>query len=149
MICDHLRTLVIVVGDGVLPSNTGRGYVLRRLVRRVLTTLWQRDPSYTLRDVSPESIEQTIGHFGLGVDQIGVRRVLLDEEQRFRDLVTKGRRVVLKELRKGPLDEDRLRDLHETHGLPRELVLGLLSECYEQGQGSTVRLSSSATQSTT
>lgn len=133
VVCDHLRSLVVMVGDGVRPSNTGRGYVLRRLVRRVLTTLWRVEPSYTLRDVSPESIEQTIGHFGLGVDEIGVRRVLLDEEQRFRDLVTKGRRVVSKELRKGPLDDDQLRDLHETHGLPPELVLGLL-----MGEGKTL-----------
>jgi alanyl-tRNA synthetase len=116
----------VVIGDGVRPSNTGRGYVLRRLVRRVLTTLWRVDPSYTVKDVSWESIHDTIGHFGLDVDETEVRRVLSDEETRFRTLVERGGRVVSKELRRGPLDEVRLRDLHETHGLPRDLILGLL-----------------------
>jgi alanyl-tRNA synthetase len=137
LLCDHLRSMVVVVGDGVLPSNTGRGYVLRRLVRRVLTTLWRIDPTYTLHDVSGEPIDHTIDHFGLGCKETEVRRVLLDEERRFRDLVTRGRRVVSKELSKGPLDEGRLRDLHETHGLPRELVLGLVTDL--GGEGELVR----------
>jgi alanyl-tRNA synthetase len=126
--------MVVVIGDGVLPSNTGRGYVLRRLLRRVLTTLWRVDPTYTLDDLSSEPITNTIGHFGLGCDDVEVRRLLLDEERRFGDLVTRGRRVVVKELMRGPLDESRLRDLHETHGLPRELVQSLVADL-EPGPG--------------
>ena len=120
--------MVVVVGDGVVPSNTGRGYVLRRLVRRVLTMLWRVDPTYTLDGLSTEPINSTVSHFRLGCDDGMVRRVVLDEERRFRDLVTRGRRIVVKELCKGPLDEERMRNLHETHGLPRDLVLGLLCE---------------------
>ncbi len=128
VMCDHLRSVVVVIGDGVVPSNTGRGYVLRRLVRRVLTTLWRVDPTYTLEEIRREPIDHTIEHFRMRSDQDEVRRVLLDEERRFRDLVRRGRRVVSKELRKGSLDEGRLRELHETHGLPRDLVLGLLTD---------------------
>ena len=51
MLSDHLRSSVVVIGDGVRPSNTGRGYVLRRLIRRVLTTLWRDDSSRTLGDL--------------------------------------------------------------------------------------------------
>ncbi len=48
LVSDHLRSAVVVLGDGVRPSNTGRGYVLRRLVRRVLTVLWRQDASRSL-----------------------------------------------------------------------------------------------------
>src|SRR5260370_17516744 len=41
ILADHLRASIVIVADGVRPSNTGRGYVLRRLLRRVLTILWR------------------------------------------------------------------------------------------------------------
>ena len=63
MVCDHLRSAVVVLGDGVRPSNTGRGYVLRRLVRRALTTLWRDDPSRTLADLPGEPYADTVRRF--------------------------------------------------------------------------------------
>jgi len=39
VLADHLRSSVVIIGDGVRPSNTNRGYVLRRLLRRALTLL--------------------------------------------------------------------------------------------------------------
>jgi alanyl-tRNA synthetase len=130
LVCDHLRSSVVVTGDGVRPSNTGRGYVLRRLVRRLLTTLW-RDGSdgtdRTLSDLPDEPFGHTLRHFEQesGVDT--VRTVLLDEERRFRELVVRGRRVVSRLRSRGPLREEDYGWLHDTHGLPRDLVTGLLS----------------------
>ena len=52
ILTDHLRSSVVVISDGVLPSSTGRGYVLRRLLRRALTALWSGgDSSLSLRDL--------------------------------------------------------------------------------------------------
>ncbi|HEU4426094.1 MAG TPA: hypothetical protein VFR67_26455, partial [Pilimelia sp.] len=56
-----------------------------------------------------------------------VRDLLLDEQRRFEGLLRRGRRVVSRRLSRGPLSEQDYDDLHDTHGLPRELVLGLLS----------------------
>jgi alanyl-tRNA synthetase len=135
-----------MIGDGVRPSNTRHGYVLRRLLRRTLTVLWRDDPSRSLSDMSVEPIEFTRRLFwhtpvdrgpsvrvdgpsvgepsvdvgGPSVDQ--VRRVWLDEERRFRDLLSRGRPLVRRQLRHGPLGEEDYHYLHDTHGLPREMV---------------------------
>ncbi|GIG56874.1 hypothetical protein Lfu02_12460 [Longispora fulva] len=128
IVCDHLRSGIVVLGDGVRPSNTGPGYVLRRLVRRVLTRLWRHDGSRTLSDLPGELLEHTLDHFGqdIGVEQ--VHGVFGDEERRFRNLVRRGRPIVDRRRSRGPLREEDYRYLHDTHGLPRELVTGLLSE---------------------
>ncbi|MFD9739825.1 alanine--tRNA ligase-related protein [Umezawaea sp. NPDC059074] len=117
-VVDHLRSGVVVIGDGVTPSNTGRGYVLRRLLRRTLTTLWREDPSHTLSDLPEPLVRGTLTHFGQTSDR--VFEVLRDEERRFRSLMTRGRSLVSRY--RGPLTEDDLRYLHETHGIPRDLV---------------------------
>jgi alanyl-tRNA synthetase len=128
LVCDHLRSGVVVVGDGVRPSNNGRGYVLRRLTRRVLTTLWRHDTSRTLSDLPIEPIEHTLDHFQQHVDVERVRDVLLDEQRRFETLLRRGRREVSRRRSRGPLGDQDYHDLYDTHGLPRELVLGILTE---------------------
>ncbi|MFD8749730.1 alanine--tRNA ligase-related protein [Kitasatospora sp. NPDC059577] len=125
LVCDHLRSAVVVIGDGVRPSNTGRGYVLRRLVRRVLTVLHRDDPRRGLGDLPVELVGHTLDRFRQDVDPETVRRVLLDEEQRFVRLLERGRRVLSRPRFRGPLTEDDLHYLHDTHGLPRDLVLDL------------------------
>jgi alanyl-tRNA synthetase len=100
--------------------------VLRRLVRRTLTSLWRDDPSRTLGDLPPELLTGTLDHFGQLSESGLVMDVLLDEERRFRDLLSRGRKVLARR-GGGPLTEDQLRYLHETHGLPREFVPAMLS----------------------
>jgi alanyl-tRNA synthetase len=127
VVCDHLRSSVVVLGDGVRPSATGRGYVLRRLLRRTLTLLWRDDPSRGLGDLPGELIRHTLDHFGQDGEPERVREVFVAEELRFRGLLERGRQVLSRPRFRGPLDEDDLRYLHDTHGLPRELVLSLRS----------------------
>jgi alanyl-tRNA synthetase len=125
LVTDHLRSSVVVIGDGITPSSTGRGYVLRRLVRRTLTSLWRDDPSRTLSDLPPQLVDGTLSHFGQLTGPGPVMGVLLDEERRFCDLLSRGRKV-LSRRGSGPLTEEELRYLHETHGLPREFVPAML-----------------------
>ncbi len=125
LVTDHLRSGVVVIGDGVTPSSTGRGYVLRRLVRRALTSLWRDDPSRTLGDLPQELVQGTVSHFGQLIEPTLAMGVLLDEERRFRGLLSRGRRV-LSRRGSGPLTEEEFRYLHETHGLPREFVPAML-----------------------
>lgn len=125
LVHDHLRSAVVVLGDGVRPAATGRGYVLRRLVRRVLTVLWQDDPSRSLGDLPPELVRHTLDHFRQVRDPEEVRGTLAEEERRFRQLLERGRRVLAQPRFPGPLSEEDLDYLHDTHGLPRDLVTSL------------------------
>ncbi|GAA3807903.1 alanine--tRNA ligase-related protein [Streptomyces coacervatus] len=127
LVCDHLRSSIVVLGDGVRPSNTGRGYVLRRLIRRLLTTLRRDDPSRTVTDLPMELVDHTLEHFRQTCGTGTVREVLLDEEQRFTSLLERGQRVLSRREFVGPLSEEHYRYLHDTHGLPRDLVAGLLT----------------------
>ena len=128
LVCDHLRSGIVVLGDGVRPSNTGRGYVLRRLVRRLLTTLRRDDPSRTLTDLPLELVDHTLNHFHQPCGADTVRTLLLDEEHRFTELLERGRRILSRPQFKVPLSEEDFHYLHDTHGLPRDLVAGLLTE---------------------
>ncbi|MFF2095614.1 alanine--tRNA ligase-related protein [Streptomyces sp. NPDC058202] len=128
LVVDHLRSSVVVVGDGVRPSATGQGYVLRRLVRRVLTTLWRDEPSRTLGDLPDELLLHTLDHFRQDVDPGEVRQVLLDEERRFGRLMERGRQLLARPRFQGPLGDEDFHYLHDTHGLPRDLVLNLREE---------------------
>ena len=138
IITDHLRSSMVVIGDGVRPSNTGRGYVLRRLVRRALTELWSGaglladqggDDSWpTLGDLPPDLVLDTGERFGQLVQPTAVRAVLLSEERKFGTLLRRGRSVLTRYYPSGQLTEDDYGFLHETHGLPRELVAVLVTE---------------------
>ena len=128
LVCDHLRSAIVVIGDGVRPANTGRGYVLRRLVRRVLTVLWREDPRRSLGDLPDELVQHTLDHFRQEGDPDAVHRVLLDEERGFVRLLERGRRVLSRPRFRGPLGEEDFRYLHDTHGLPHDLVLNLRPE---------------------
>ncbi len=128
LISDHLRSSVVIIGDGIRPSNTGRSYVLRRLIRRVLTTLWRDDSSRTLGDLPLLLIGQTLEHFRQQGDPGQVGEVLGEEQLRFGELLVRGRTVLSRRNLSGPPTEEEFRYLHQTHGLPRELVSGLLTE---------------------
>lgn len=128
IVVDHLRSAIVVIGDGVRPSNTGRGYVLRRLLRRALTELWRNGGSPTLGDLPPDLVPDTARRFGQSVTPGVVFPVLLSEERKFRELLTRGRALLPRLYPSGRLTEDDYAFLHDTHGLPRDLVTDLLGE---------------------
>ena len=127
LVCDHLRSSIVVLGDGVRPSNTGRGYVLRRLLRRLLTTLRRDGSDRTLSDLPEELIEHTLDHFRQPCGTGPIRDELLEEERRFTKLLERGRRVLSRSEFQRPLTDEDFGYLHDTHGLPRDLVAGLLT----------------------
>lgn len=121
--CDHLRAVITLIGDGVTPGNTGRGYVVRRLIRRVLRTVRGGQSHGSLRQLPLELVEHTLRWFGLrSVHPDRVVRVLRDEEMRYDLTLDRGRREVSRLLRRGGIGESEYTWLWDTHGLPREIV---------------------------
>lgn len=72
-------------------------------------------------------LEETLRHFGQDANVQHVRTVLGAEQRRFSELLARGRKVLSRRPSDRPLSEAELSYLHETHGLPPELVVGLLS----------------------
>jgi len=130
ILTDHLRSAIVVIGDGVRPSSTGRGYVLRRLLRRSLTALWHGDggSSLTLADLPSDLVRHTASQFGQNISPSLVLDILATEERKFRGLVTRGRSLLRRLYPSGRLTDEDYEFLRDTHGLPREVVAGLLSE---------------------
>jgi alanyl-tRNA synthetase len=133
ILTDHLRSAIVVIGDGVRPSNTGRGYVLRRLLRRALTTLWRGEggSSLSLGDLPPDLVQHTAGQFEQVIESSLVTDVLAAEERKFRELVSRGRSLLRRLYPSGRLTEEDYEFLRDTHGLPRELITELLGESAE------------------
>jgi alanyl-tRNA synthetase len=129
IITDHLRSAIVVIGEGVRPSNTGRGYVLRRLLRRALTELWHGDGfSLTLAELPADLVLHTASQFGQVVPPSLVSETLAAEERKFRELVIRGRSLLRRLYPSGSLTDEDYEFLRDTHGLPREVVTGLLGE---------------------
>jgi hypothetical protein len=108
VIIDHLRSAAIVIGDGVFPSSTGRGYVLRRLLRRALTELWHGNPDspLTLAGLPPGVLGATAEQFGQPAAPAQVLAIMQAEERRFRQLLTRGRSLLRRLFPSGQLDPD-------------------------------------------
>ena len=118
IVCDHVRSGVFLIGDGVLPSNSAHGYVLRRLLRRAIRqgrTLGIEGPF--LRTVG-ESVS----------DDPRVLDVLEQEERRFARTLKRGLREIS---RLDHVDGRVLFHLFETYGLPPELTLEELGTEFE------------------
>jgi len=129
ILADHLRSSIVVIGDGVRPSNTSRGYVLRRLLRRSLTVLRRHgDGSLSLAELPDDLVADTADRFGLQVEPFDVRQVLLSEERKFAELLQRGRSLLPRLYPSGRLSEDDYEFLFQTHGLPRDVVSELADE---------------------
>lgn len=136
IIADHSRTAAIIIGDGVSPGNEGRGYVLRRLLRRIIRAaklLGVDDPimadlMVTVRDAMGPSYPELVADF----DRI--QRIAVAEETAFNRTLASGSRLfdeaagATKAKGATVLSGSDAFTLHDTYGFPIELTLEMAAE---------------------
>lgn len=141
VIADHIRTVTFAVGDGALPSNEGRGYVLRRLLRRAVRYAKQinihRPFMYELVPVVGEIMHDFYPE--VKEKQEFIAKVVKNEEERFHETLNEGLQILSEVIKKEKASgssmikgEDVFR-LYDTYGFPVELT-----EEYAEEEGMTV-----------
>lgn len=137
VITDHIRSITFMTADGVLPSNEGRGYVLRRLLRRA--TRHGRMLNITklfLADLSKVVIEQSGGAYPELIEkQDYIYKILTVEEEKFNTTVDQGMEILkekIKEIKSNNLNKilngkDCFK-LYDTYGFPLDLMKEILEE---------------------
>jgi alanyl-tRNA synthetase len=136
VVADHVRSSMMLIGDGVTPGNEARGYVLRRLLRRAVRSmrlLGYEDPALPeLLPVSRDRMGETYTELHRDWDRIA--RVAYGEEEAFRKTLQAGTQIfdlAAGEVRAGGSDTlsgDRAFALHDTYGFPIDLTLEMASE---------------------
>ena len=133
VIADHIRSASFLICDGVIPSNEGRGYVLRRIIRRALRhghKLGQDKPFFsTLVGALVEQMGEAYPE--LVREQARIEKALLAEEEQFGRTLAAGMKVLeaaIAELDGKELPGEVLFNLYDTHGFPPDLTADVARE---------------------
>ena len=134
VIADHLRSTSFLIADGVMPSNEGRGYVLRRIMRRAMRhahMLGAQDP--VMHRLVPALVQQMGGAYPeLGRAQALISETLRSEETRFKQTLERGLRLLDDEIARMPvgaaLPGAAAFKLYDTYGFPLDLTQDALRE---------------------
>lgn len=131
IIADHSRSVSFLTSDGVFPSNEDRGYVLRRITRRLLRHAFKLGAK---TDVMPAMVNEVVrimggAHPELAKNEEFVADVLVREERRFRKTLDAGQNMLDAELAKSQtITGDAAFKLHDTYGFPVELTQEIAAE---------------------
>jgi alanyl-tRNA synthetase len=136
VIADHARTAAMLIGDGVTPGNEGRGYVLRRMMRRTIRNMRLLG---TNDAIMADLTQAAIGAMGpqypeLVTDTKRILAVATSEEESFLQTLKSGTQIfdlattTLKAEKKSTLPGDEVFKLHDTYGFPFDLTLEMARE---------------------
>lgn len=136
IITDHIRSITFMISDGILPSNEGRGYVLRRLLRRAARhgkLLGLNEAFlYTLMDQVVEKF--SAGYPELMEKSAMIRKVILVEEERFQETIHQGSEILNQYIEAMKADNNQVLSgsqafrLYDTFGFPLDLTKEILEE---------------------
>ncbi len=127
VVADHIRSAAFLTTDGVLPSNEGRGYVLRRIIRRAIrhgNKLGARE-AFFYKLVAPLVREMGDAYPELAKAQSQVERVLRQEEERFAETLEQGLRILdqdIAALKGDTIPGEVIFKLYDTYGFPVDLT---------------------------
>ncbi|GAB5086208.1 hypothetical protein Osc2_29810 [Ruminococcus sp. 25CYCFAH16] len=122
MLVDHTRAITFLVYDGLVPSNSKAGYVLRMLIRRALMSMDKLGLKEKLWDLIEIQKERFKDILDLSMER-SAREIIELEEERFRELLQKGDQLILKYARNGKLTQEAINTLFQSNGLPIEYTI--------------------------
>jgi alanyl-tRNA synthetase len=131
ILADHGRGMTFLAADGVSPSNEGRGYVMRRIIRRAVQQAGRigLEPPYLARLADVVIEEMKSGYPELDEHRDDIHRILSAEEERFGQTLARGMRLFEEVAQKGgDISGDEAFRLHDTYGFPLELTQELARE---------------------
>jgi alanyl-tRNA synthetase len=136
VIADHARTATMLIGDGVTPGNEGRGYVLRRMMRRTTRNMkLLGSPDHNMRELIVASIEAMGPQYPeLVADQERILKVAIAEEDAFLQTLKSGTQIFdqasssVKSSGGNELSGEDVFKLHDTYGFPFDLTLEMANE---------------------
>jgi alanyl-tRNA synthetase len=133
VIADHIRACSFLITDGVVPSNEGRGYVLRRIARRAMRHGHKFGVSPTFFNELVPTLVKVMGEAfpELVKAQARVRDVLLKEGQQFERTLATGMEILEAALKKSgskTIDGETVFKLHDTYGFPTDLTADIARE---------------------
>ncbi|MBN0919463.1 alanine--tRNA ligase [[Mycoplasma] gypis] len=127
IIADHMRASVNAINDGVKPSNVGRGYIIRRLIRRSYRSglkLKIQGKAFLYKLV--QSVKDSLIY---DIDVKNVEKIIKDEELLFSKTINQGEKLLEKEIEKnGSISTDIAFKMFDTYGFPIELTSEILAE---------------------
>ena len=133
VIADHIRSCVFLVVDGVLPSNEGRGYVLRRVIRRAVRHGYRlgSEQPFFYKLVAPLVTDMGAAYPELKQNQAHVERILRLEEERFAETLEQGMRILEEDLAAMTgtvIPGETVFRLYDTFGFPVDLTADIARE---------------------
>jgi alanyl-tRNA synthetase len=134
VIADHIRACSFLIADGVVPGNEGRGYVLRRIIRRAIRHGYKLGVEEPFFYKLVKDLEREMGaaYPELGKRRSHVEKVLRQEEQRFAETLSRGMRLFDDAIEKlgtgGTLPGDTIFKLYDTYGFPEDLTADIARE---------------------
>ncbi|MEY3711172.1 MAG: hypothetical protein RLZZ99_993, partial [Actinomycetota bacterium] len=134
VIADHARTAAMLIGDGVVPGNEGRGYILRRMMRRTIRNMkLLGSEDRTIKELMISSIEAMAPQYPeLNSDRERITKVAEGEEEAFLSTLRSGTQIfdmaAAGAKSQGAISGDEVFKLHDTYGFPYDLTLEMARE---------------------
>ena len=131
IIMDHCRSACFLISDGVIPSSEGRGYVLRRIIRRATRFLYNAGIQEPFIYSCAEILKQTMGgtYSGLINKNKLIQETLKDEEENYLNTLSKGLDLINKLTKsKNELSGENIFKLYDTFGFPSEIIQEIAAE---------------------
>ena len=133
VIADHIRSCSFMVADGVMPSNEGRGYVLRRIIRRAIRHGYRLGIHgvFFYKLVAPLAIEMGVAFPELKAAQANVERILKKEEERFAETLGQGMKILeacVAKMQGTVIPGETVFQLYDTYGFPVDLTADFARE---------------------